>query len=631
MCGICGIYNYSLFEPLPEERLHQMNGTLYHRGPDDGGVWCTSDRRVGLGNRRLAIIDLSPAGHQPLCNEDESVWIAYNGEVYNYEALRQRLASHHHFRSRTDTEVLVHLYETYGDEMVHHLRGMFAFALWDDARKRLLVVRDRLGIKPVYYADVNGRFVFGSEIKAIFASGYVQPQFNREILCSYLALGYVPAPDTLFMNIRKLEPGHLLVVDEHGVQDRAYWDLYQDSSPLKDCNEEDYLNQVEAKLEEAVKLRLIADVPVGVFLSGGIDSSLIAALAARNSNHPIKTFTLGFRNHPEYNELEYARRVATYLKADAHELLIGPEEIRDFFPRFLEHQEEPIANPIWFATYFVSQLARDNGVIVVLSGDGGDELYAGYNKWMTYLRLYKSWRVFRALPYPVRQLSGSLAQAFTRQDAYRELLRRGMADEELFWGGTMFKPGQLENLLAPDLVVNGHLWQVLPLGQWYDQYVTNHPTPDDYLPWMSYVALKGNLLEDYLMRLDKMGMAASIEGRVPFLDHEFVSLSLSIPSKIKYPNYQNKYLLRQIAKRILPEDIVNRPKQGFCAPVESWLAEAFGDSLLAGLEGMQQKERIFNEDWLKEVRNQVANGRLASVHWGLLSLGQWYTQWIQGS
>ncbi len=610
-----------------------MNGVMHHRGPDDAGIWVSPDAQVGLANRRLAIIDLSAAGHQPMSNEDSTIWIAYNGEIYNFAALRRELEQvGHHFCSHTDTETLIHLYEEMGDQMVERLRGMFAFALWDGRKQRLLLARDRVGIKPLYYTLSEGKFLFASEIKALFASGCVHPQLNRENLRCYLALGYVPPPHTLFTNVEKLEPGHLLVVNENGVQKRPYWDIYQDVQPLTGYSEAQYLDMVAAKLEESVKLRLVSDVPVGVFLSGGIDSSLVAALAARQIGQPVKTFTLGFRGHPEYNELIYARRVAEHLKAEAHEILIGPEEVQAFFPRFLQYQEEPVANPIWFATYFVSQLARDNGVIVVLSGDGGDELYAGYNSWMTYLRLYHNgWQTLQALPAPMRRATSHMAQKLLRKEAQKEIIRRGMAGEQLFWGGTLFKPEQLAVLLSPDLVVNGHLWDILPLADWQKQFTANHPHPDDYLAWMSYAALKGSLLEDFLMRLDKMGMAASIEGRVPLLDHEFVTLSLSIPSRFKYPNYQNKHLLRQIARRFLPAEIVDRPKQGFCAPVESWLTEAFGDSLLAGLECLQQEERIFNVNWLIQTRKQIADGHLTSVHWGLLSLGQWYMQWIHSN
>jgi len=428
MCGICGVFNLQLNTGLTEFQLKGMNSTMQHRGPDDAGVWLSSDRQVGLANRRLAIIDLSPAGHQPMSNEDGTVWIAYNGEVYNFAALREGLEqAGHRFCSQTDTETLLHLYEGEGDDLVHRLRGMFAFALWDAKRRRLLLARDRVGIKPLYYAVTEGRLLFASEVKALFASGWLRPKLNRGAVLQYLALGYVPPPDTLFEGVRKLEPGHLLVADADGLHTRRYWDLYQDIITVNGCSTHEWVERTLAKLEEAVRIRLVADVPVGVFLSGGIDSSLVAALAARHSSGPVKTFTLGFKDHPEYNELVYARRVADYLGAEAHEILIGADEVRAFFPRFADFQEEPVSNPIWFATYFVSKLARDNGVIVVLSGDGGDELFAGYNRWMEYLRVYeRGWRQLRAMPAPVRQLLGGVAQSFLPRDEQREIVRRAV-------------------------------------------------------------------------------------------------------------------------------------------------------------------------------------------------------------
>ena len=631
MCGMCGIFNIA-GESVQAHEVAAMTATLQHRGPDDEGVYATPDGQVGLGNRRLAIIDLSPAGHQPMSNEDGSVWIAYNGEVYNFAELRQELlAAGHVFRSHTDTEVLIHLYEEVGERLVERLRGMFAFAIWDAHRERLLLARDRLGIKPLYYAQANGRLLFASEIKALLASGQVRPALNRDALTQYLALGYVAPPDTLFAGIRKLEPGHILVADAAGQRVQPYWDIYDAVTPKTGLSEAEAIDLTLAKLEEAVRMRLVADVPVGVFLSGGIDSSLVAALAARHSDHPVRTFTLGFKDHPEYNEIVYARRVAGYLGAEAHEILIGPEDVQAFFPRFLDFQEEPAANPIWFATYFVSQLARDNGVIVVLSGDGGDELFAGYNRWMDYLRLYdRGWRQLPALPHPLRQMVGALSQRWLPRESQRETVRRGVAGEELFWGGTAFKPRELAAMLNEALRPNGHLWAQLPLARWQTAFKAGGGHDGkDYLAWMAYASLKGTLLEDYLMRLDKMGMAASIEGRVPMLDHEFVALSLSLPTALKYPGYRNKHLLREVARRVLPSDVVDRRKTGFCAPVDAWVSEVFADELAAGLALLQSHEHVFEPTWLAGVVERLRQGHVsAASDWALLALGQWYRRWI---
>lgn len=632
MCGICGLIDFRGKYPIQEKILSRMNDTMSHRGPDDAGVWVSPDGQVGFANRRLAIIDLSPAGHQPMSNEDGTVWIVYNGEVYNFEGLRSELlAKGHHFRSRSDTEVLIHLYEEYGEQMVSRLRGMFAFAIWDESRRRLFIARDRVGIKPLYYAQAGEILLFGSEIKALFASGLLRPVLHRPALLQFMAMAFVSPPETLFEGIHKLPPGYWMLVDEGGLQIQRYWDVFEGVVPLQGLSETQIVDHTLESLEEAVRIRLVADVPVGVFLSGGIDSSLVAALAARNSDHPIQTFTLGFRGHPEYNEIKYARQVAEYLKADAHEVMIGPEEIQDFFPHFLNYMEEPVMNPIWFAMYFVSKLAREQGVIVVLSGDGGDELYAGYNRWMDYLRLYHgAYGLLRRSPGMVRRLVGSLGKVFFRQNNQREIIRRVAAGEELFWGGTTFKTEVLAGMLADDIWADGSLWERLPLRSLKQDFLQSLGQDGyDPLEWMSYAAIKGGLLEDFLMRLDKMGMAASIEGRVPLLDHEFIRWSQSIPAGMKYPGYQNKRLLRQAAFRLLPRELIDRPKMGFCAPVEAWLAEAFGGQLQDSLRLLQERERIFTPAWFQSFQNQPAGFTgAAGSYWSLLMLGQWYDHWI---
>ena len=630
MCGICGIYNPGPGSPFPEALIAGMNALLHHRGPDGGGVYCSPDGRIALGNRRLAIIDLSPAGRQPMSNEDGTIWIAYNGEVYNFRELRSQLENAgHRFRSQTDTEVLIHLYEQNGPEMVNSLRGMFAFAIWDGPRRRLMLARDRVGIKPLYYAQAGETLIFASEIKAIFQSAQIKPALNRDAVLQYAAFGYVAPPDTLFVDVKKLEPGCWMLVEGREPKIQRYWDVFDDVLKVDGRSEEEVVRQTLAELEEAVKIRLVADVPVGVFLSGGIDSSLIAALAARNTSGPLKTFTLGFRGYPEYNELNHARKVAGFLQAEHHEIMIGPEEIQAFYPKFLEHQEEPNLNPIWFAIYFVSKLARDNGVIVVLSGDGGDELYAGYNRWLEYLRLQRySWGSLKHLPAFAKKMAAASGRLL-RSEGQREILRRGLAGEALFWGGTAYKAGQLSQMLAPDLLPNGNLWEKLPLARWWDSFETAYPAPaSELLNWMTYAGLKGGLLEDFLMRLDKMGMAASVEGRVPFLDHRFIAHSLSIPVEMKAPGYQNKRLLREAARLLLPPEIVDRPKRGFCAPGEAWIRQAFGKQLWAGVERLQAEQDLFNPVWLRTRLDGGASSSFSQADWALLSLGQWYSRWI---
>jgi asparagine synthase (glutamine-hydrolysing) len=634
MCGICGIYTLNHHQRIDEALVVTMRDTMRHRGPDDMGLYIAPGKDLGFGHRRLSIIDLSANGRQPMPNEDETVWITYNGEVYNFLELKDALEQKgHRFRSRTDTEVLLHLYEEYGEEMVHRLRGMFAFGIWDEQRKKLFVARDRLGIKPIYYAYANGAFVFGSEIKSILASGILQPEFNREGLYQYLTFGYTLPPVTMFKGICKLEPGHYLSLDSKGkLEKKQYWDIYSEVSETELRSEEEYIEEVLETLRTSVKIRLISDVPVGVFLSGGVDSSLVTALVAESKDVPLKTFTLGFKDNENYNELVYARQVAKLLNAESHEILIDATDVINFFPRFFDYQEEPLGNPIWIPIYFVSQLARDNGVKVVLSGDGGDELFAGYNRWMSYLKFYnRVWKYYSKTPRTLRSLNYAVLKPFVRDEIKCEALKRSAHGEELFWGGTAFKERELEVFLNERTYTS--LQQSHPYSEisaLRNTFEAKHHSAD-YLEWMSYIALKTSLLEDYLMRLDKMGMAASIEGRVPLLDHKFAALALSIPPTLKYKNYENKYLLKKVAATLVPRELIYRKKMGFCAPLEEWLIGKVRDLFKESLLFLQEKEGIFSGDGLSKLIGSLQH-QSHSLYgfWGLLTLSLWYKRWMRG-
>jgi len=632
MCGICGIYAPNHQQRIDEPLITRMRDTMSHRGPDDAGLYIAPAKNLGFGHRRLSIIDLSENGRQPMPNEDETVWITYNGEVYNFLDFKDSLERKgHSFRSRTDTEVLVHLYEDYGEEMLHKLRGMFAFGIWDDQRKKLFVARDRLGIKPIYYAFTNGAFVFASEIKSILASGVVQPEFSRESLYQYLTFGYTLPPLTMFKNIYKLEPGHYLTLYSNGrFEKKQYWDIYSEVVDAEYRSEEEHIEQVLETLRISVKIRLISDVPVGVFLSGGVDSSLVTALVAESKDVPLKTFTLGFKDNESYNELVYARQVARLLNAESHEILIDATDVINFFPKFFEYQEEPLGNPIWIPMYFVSQLARDNGVKVVLSGDGGDELFAGYNRWMSYLKFYnRVWKYYSKTPQVLRGLNFALLKPFVSDEIKYEALKRSAHAEELFWGGTAFKERELAMFLNEQTYDYLHKSRpytaIAALKNAFDE---RHRSAD-YLEWMSYIALKTSLLEDYLMRLDKMGMAASIEGRVPLLDHKFVALALSIPPELRYKNYENKYLLKKVAARLLPRELIYRKKMGFCAPLENWLIGEMKDFFKESLLFFQEKENIFSKDGLSKLIGSLQHQSFSLYgFWGLLTLSLWYKRWM---
>src|ERR1700742_4568746 len=452
MCGICGIYEYGVAQPgVSTGVVERMRDTMVHRGPDDAGVYVSEDRRVGLGSRRLSIVDLSPAGHMPMPNEDGRVWSAYNGEDYNHERLRPGLiAQAHLFRSQGDTEAVLHLYEARGLDFVQELEGDFAIALWDANEQRLVLARDRVGVKPLYYAVADGRLLFASEIKAILEHQAVTRDIDEAALYHYLTFLTTPAPMTLFAGIRKLPAGCILTCDARGtINVTRYWDAIvpaADAAMLAD--EQAVSERLLGLLNESIEKRMMSDVPFGVFLSGGVDSTANVALMSRLMNRPVSTYTVGFRDNPEFNEIEAARDVAREYATDHHEILITQQELLDFLPDLIFHQDEPIADPVCVPLYYVAKLARDSGTTVIQVGEGADELFCGYPDYKRYLKLHDgAWRRLTGLPRLMRQAMAGVGQAAvsaaiklkpkTWHKAAPDMLRRLAAGEELFWSGAV--------------------------------------------------------------------------------------------------------------------------------------------------------------------------------------------------
>ncbi len=635
MCGIAGIAQLGTGEPVDRTLLERMTKRLAHRGPDDDGI--VVEGPVGLGHRRLAIVDLSATGHQPMANEDGSIWIVFNGEVYNHRALRRRLeARGHRYRGQSDTETIVHLYEELGEACVGDLEGEFAFALWDGRRRRVLLARDRLGVKPLYYAQQAGALIFASEIKAILEHPGIPRRVDLEALYHYLTFFTTPAPSTLFAGIRKLPPGHLLAWDGEGPPRlRPYWRL-ADAALRVTRTEPDWVEAVREQVELAVDARMMSDVPVGVFLSGGIDSSTALSLMARGSRRPVETFSVGFRDAPAYNELDYARLAAGRFGARHHEVLISHEDMVDYLPSLIYHQDEPIADPVCVPLYYVSRLAHEHGVKVVQVGEGADELFAGYPGYLVTLALYdRAWRRFTALPAPLRQLTyRALAPAFRGLGRVKELdhLHRAAHAEEVFWGNAIaFRELEKRALLRGPLgggalsshdVVRAHLE---PLDRaWPDA---------DILQRMIYLDLTLRLPELLLMRVDKITMSTSVEARVPFLDHRLVELTLGMPRGVRVRTGP-KHLLKRAIGGLLPGEILNRPKQGFAAPIREWFRGP-----AAALVGTRlQRSRLWDLDCfdvahVRGLLRRHLHGRidLSTRLWCLLNLALWYDDWIDHS
>jgi asparagine synthase (glutamine-hydrolysing) len=643
MCGICGILATSPAFDATEQTVTAMRDTMTHRGPDDGGVdsWAAGGCRVAFGHRRLSIVDLSPAGHNPMPNEDGTVWITFNGEIYNHIALREELeAKGHRYRSHCDTETIVHLYEEEGPRCVERLQGMFAIAIWDTRRRELFLARDRLGIKPLYYARPPGGFVFGSEIKALLAHPAISPEIDEEAFFHYLTFVCTPAPLTMFKGIHKLAPAERMIVRADGsVESEIFW------SPMSDRAAAEIAHMPEAELEErllellraSIKKRMMADVPFGVFLSGGVDSSTNVALMSELMSDPVRTFSVGFREHEQYNELEYAREISQRFGTDHHEVIIDSDDLEAFMPELIFHQDEPIADWVCVPLHFVSKLARESGTIVVQVGEGSDELFHGYDNYINAARSRRRmWEPFQRVPRPLRLGAAwavsELAHRVGRGEYYATEIAEAASGRLPFWGGAICYRGALkERVLAANGRVQPDSYDVVL--RFWEQAERERPGAD-LLQKMTYLELKQRLAELLLMRVDKMTMATSVEARVPFLDHELVEFALALPPEMKVRDGVGKYLLKQaVARSLLPQHIVYRKKQGFGAPVAEWFRSDLGvraQELISrsalrelGLLDYAQIDRL----WEEHRRGPV---NWAFHLWNLYNVSAWYDYWVAG-
>ncbi len=636
MCGISGIVCRN-GDRVTSDKLRALSDTMVHRGPDDEGLWVSPDGRAGLAHRRLSIIDLSPAGRAPMGNEDGSVQVTFNGEIYNHAELRAELqARGHRFRSNCDTEVLVHLYEEHGDEMVHRLMGMFAFAIWDERRRRLLLARDRMGIKPLYWCDGGGRFAFGSEMKALLPL-LSRREVDPVALSQYLTFVAVPPPRTLVAGVSKLAPGSVMVVDEDGVgTPTRYWDplgfrARYDGVPI------DWAEELRFRLERSIDRRMMSDVPVGVFLSGGVDSSTNVALMSQLSDEPLNTFSIGFHGDESYNEFDWARRIAERYHTNHRETRIDARDLWRFLPELVHHQDEPIADPVCVPLHFVAKLAKESGVTVVHVGEGADELLAGYPTYVeAHQRQTEQWPRLRALPGVVRTALASVARAAGSRVPGREthveaLVRAAQPDGQLWWGGAVaFYELGFDRISTPELrsAIGGARPRDV-VGA-IDADATAYGAPSD-LARLIYQDLRLRLPELLLMRVDKFTMANSVEARVPFLDHELVELAMAMPDAEKITDGVGKHVLKRAVSDLLPPEIVWRPKQGFGVPVSAWFRGELGDELGKQLAGSSLRELGYiDTQAVAHLLDLHRSGRADRSFqlWNLLNLSVWLDHWI---
>ncbi len=658
MCGIVGILNLlPELPPIEENMLGYMRDTMTHRGPDSSGIWTSKNGVVGLGHRRLSIIDLTPTGHQPMCNEDGSVWITFNGEIYNHLELRKELESlSHRYRSSSDTESVIHAYEEWGVKAVEHIDGMFSFAIWDEKLHQLWLVRDRMGKKPLYFTEVEGRFIFASETKAILAHPLVRREINQEALGHYLTFAVSPAPLTLFKNIYKLPPAtHLVIPQNKRWIFTEYWRPWfaTDHSPK---TMEEYADEVGATLQNAVKKRLMSDVPFGVFLSGGVDSSANVALMSQLMNRPVDTYSVGFKDQSQapYNEIQYARQMATLFKTNHHEVLISDQHFFDFIDQLAFYQDEPLADPVCFPLFYVSKLAREHGTIVIQVGEGSDELFAGYEVYRNYLRRYHLyWKRFQSLPKWIQKSIASAGSPFlgSRSKAH---LQRAVNGEPIFLGGVfafldlekefLMKGSETSSLRNSSFRSSASLCAESYEGKNPSmQMLSNHfqnaeilslpqindASENDFLKKMIHWECHQRLAELLLMRLDKMMMANSVEGRAPFLDTQLVQLAMRMPSSMKMTGRLGKAVLKKAVEPLLPHELVYRKKIGFCGGSGNMLTPAIFEFAKQTILSILPKY-----DWpiapLESLITDHQNGMRENSFqiWNLMNLALWLKRWF---
>lgn len=668
MCGIVGVYALGASRVVDPRIVERMRDTMVHRGPDGAGLWADPAGNLVLGHRRLSIIDLSAAASQPMCNEDGTVWVTYNGEMYNHAELRTELvAAGHRFRTdHSDTEVVVHGYEQWGlTGLMRRIAGDYAIGLWDQARRELHLVRDRIGVKPVYFGTSKGVFAFASEIKALLAHPDFRADVEPAAMYHYLSFLTTPAPLTMFRGIYKLPPAHTLTITQDGrLHLQRYWDAVPGQSPAAQATdamddvtrERFYVDGIRSRLEKAVDRRMMSDVPFGVFLSGGIDSSTNVALMANLMNRPVDTFTVGFSDHTHLNELQHARTVAQRFKTNHHEVLVEQRDMESYLDQLIHSQDEPIADWVCIPLYFVSKLARDSGTTVVQVGEGSDEQFCGYGSYMMYLRLHqKYWEPYRrVVPRPLRKLTAAAARLGVRLRpslaAYGDILDRAARDREVFWTGAhVFWDVLKLELVNPDAFQpSSELVAAVEAGvvdatylkpdsfnvvkSFFEPFDRNYPARDA-LTRMIYSEFRLRLPELLLMRVDKIGMSTTIEARVPFLDHELVEFSMDIPQRYKVRKGEPKYLLKKAVAGWIPDEIIDRKKMGFGAPMSEWLRGDFGRRVERDLlQSRLMQERYFNREFVERLCRDHLSGRsdYSLYIWALFNLTAWFDFWVDG-
>ena len=637
MCGILGIFNHSLGTGIIDrEVLERMTDVIHHRGPDDGGTFISPGNKMAMGFRRLSIIDLTQAGHQPMSNPEGTIWITFNGEIYNHQELRVELQKKgYQYRSRTDTETILYAYQEYGIDFIKKLYGMFGIAIWDERTQQLLVVRDRLGVKPLYYTQQHGAFFYASEIKSLLAHPRIPRSIYEQGLYDYLSLYITPPDQTLFKDIHKLEAGHYLVVNKDGeIRKEQYWDITHQTEEYtsEELSSEDFcVENIRRLLRDSIRMRMIADVPFGVLLSGGVDSSLNVALMSELMDRPVQTFSAGFKDLEKHNELQYARLVADRYSTNHHEVMIDENDTLNFLQKMVWHQDEPNADPACVPMYFVSKLVRDSGTIVVQVGEGADEEFSGYSH---YLRELKYYQHYYRLPKLFHKIAYPIIKGIKPHQPIAEYARRASHRDTPFFYGAIpaFSELTKPRLLRKDFIATQASSSRISLRYFQMLEKTWKGQSSDHLGRMTYYDMKNRLAELLLMRVDKMAMAASIEARVPFLDHRMVEFAFRVPQSLKIKDGIGKYILKKAAEGILPQEIIYRQKQGLNSPIDTWLRTStlsrYAEEVI--MDSPLTSSNIFNKDYIRFLIQQHSGSKAnySKQIWSLLILSLWHKQYF---
>ncbi|MEW6328056.1 MAG: asparagine synthase (glutamine-hydrolyzing) [Thermodesulfobacteriota bacterium] len=637
MCGICGYLDLT-GSPIDRDILLSMTASLAHRGPDDHGIYINPIGQtggsglypsIGMGHRRLSIIDVSSAASQPMANEDECIWVVFNGEIYNFSELRRECINRRHeFRSRSDTEVLLHLYEDYGIDFIQKLNGMFAFALWDERDGKLFLVRDRIGKKPLYYSQIGSTLVFASELKALLAHPQVKREIDIESFGKYLLYEYVPTPDSIFKGVKKLRPGYVLSASRQGIWEKCYW--YLDFTPKIEASEEQINEEIMNLFRDSLYKRLISDVPLGVFLSGGLDSSsIVAGLSELIPGSEIKTFSIGFKDK-SFDESSYAREVARYFGTDHHEEIMSPGCMIEILPEVINFLDEPFADASIIPTYLLSKFTRSE-VTVALGGDGGDELFAGYPTFLA----HKMALFYERLPSSLHNAVVSLASLLPvsmdnisfdfKVKQFLKGIPYEVPNRNQIWLGA-FSPEEQKRLFSKEVLANLNGFN--PFSNIEESLES--VSYEDIMDQITFLYLKFYLPDDILTKVDRASMAASLEVRAPFLDYRLVDYVNRLPFRYKLKGLTTKYILKRCMRNKIPEQIINRNKKGFGVPIAKWFKDELRATLLDSLsEAKIKKEGFFNYRYIKSLLDEHFAGRKDNRKqlWTLFMFEQWYERW----